>query len=87
MVGYGFGISDVRVTLDGGSEIDCLQKIHPVGRYVAAGFAGSVRIGFGMIEALSQRMCFKDERLSCDPLSLAQEWPGAARTGVCKVSA
>ena len=42
MFGYGFGISDVRVTLADGSEVDCLQKIYPIGRHVAAGFAGSV---------------------------------------------
>ena len=53
MFGYAFGISDVRVTL-GGTEIDCLQKIYPVGRWVAAAFAGSVKIGFAMIDMLSK---------------------------------
>jgi hypothetical protein len=43
--GYGFGILDIRITLGYGSEADCLQKIFPVGRWVAAGFAGSVQIG------------------------------------------
>ncbi|WP_260736442.1 hypothetical protein [Tunturiibacter lichenicola] len=46
--GYAFGISDVRVTLGDKTEIDCLQKIYPIGRYVAAAFAGSVKIGFAM---------------------------------------
>jgi hypothetical protein len=44
-MGYGFGISDVRVTLGDGTEADCLQKLYPIGRYLAAGFAGSVAIG------------------------------------------
>jgi hypothetical protein len=46
MFGYGFGLSDIRVTLGDGSEVDCLQKIYPVARWVAAGFSGSVKIGF-----------------------------------------
>jgi hypothetical protein len=54
--GYGFGISDVRVTPRNGSEVDCLQKIHPVGRYIAAGFAGDVYIGFAMVEELRKLM-------------------------------
>lgn len=35
--------------------LDCLQKIHPLGRFVVGGFAGSVRIGFAIMETLSKR--------------------------------
>jgi len=35
--------------------LDCLQKIHPLGRFVVGGFAGSVRTGFAIIETLSKR--------------------------------
>jgi hypothetical protein len=80
MFGYGFGISDIRVTLVDGSEVDCLQKIYPVGRYIAAGFAGSVRIGFAMIDELRKRANLADEKLSCDPNLVAREWPEYART-------
>lgn len=52
-LGYAVGISDIRVTFADGSERDCLQKIYPMGRFTAAGFAGSVRIGFAMLEALA----------------------------------
>ena len=45
MFGYGIGISDVRITLADGSERDCLQKIYPVGRFLAMGLAGFVPIG------------------------------------------
>lgn len=38
--------------------LDCLQKIHPLGRFVVGGFAGSIRIGFAIVEALSKR--FRD---------------------------
>jgi len=53
MFGYSFGISDVRVTLRDGVEVDCLRKIHNVGRFIAAGFAGSVKIGFAMVDELA----------------------------------
>jgi hypothetical protein len=59
MFGYSFGISDVRVTLGGNREIDCLQKVHPVGRFIAAGFAGTVRIGFEMVDGLRQLLYFQ----------------------------
>lgn len=52
--GYAVGISDVRVTFADGTERDCLQKIYPMSRFIAAGFAGSVRIGFAMLNALAE---------------------------------
>ncbi len=51
--GYAVGISDIRVTFSDGSERDCLQKIYPMARFIAAGFAGSVRIGFEMLNGLA----------------------------------
>jgi hypothetical protein len=53
MAGYAVGISDVRVTFADGRETDCLQKLYPMSRFIAAGFAGSVRIGFAMLDALA----------------------------------
>jgi hypothetical protein len=79
MFGYGLGISDVRVTLGDGSEVDCLQKIYPVGRWIAAGFAGNVYIGFAMVEELRKLAYLENERLACDPVLVAQEWPHYAR--------
>jgi hypothetical protein len=79
MFGFGFGLSDIRVTLGDGSERDCLQKIYPVGRYIAAGFAGSVQIGFAMIDELRRRANLADEKLSCDPNLVARDWPQFAR--------
>jgi hypothetical protein len=52
-LGYAVGISDIRVTFNDGSERDCLQKLYAMSRFIAAGFAGSVRIGFAMLEALA----------------------------------
>jgi hypothetical protein len=79
MFGYGFAISDVRVTLQNGSEVDCLQKIFGVGRHVAAGFAGSVQIGFAMIDEFRRLADICDERIACDPQSIAADTPGQAR--------
>jgi hypothetical protein len=42
---YGAMMSDVRVTFSNGRTLDLLQKAYPVGPYIVAGFAGSVRIG------------------------------------------
>jgi hypothetical protein len=78
MFGYGFGISDIRVRL-GDAEVDCLQKIYPVARWVAAGFAGSVKIGFAMIDELSRIGNAIEEPYAIVPAVLAQEWPAYAR--------
>ncbi|MGA2436642.1 MAG: hypothetical protein ABSG25_15310, partial [Bryobacteraceae bacterium] len=86
MFGYGLGISDVRVTLGDDREFDCLQKIHPVGRWIAAGFAGSVRIGFAMVEELRQWMYSEDDRIAYEPLSVAEGWPHCARQVFSKFS-
>jgi hypothetical protein len=52
--GYGVMMSDVRVTFGDGSERDLVKKAYPVGRFIVAGFAGSIRIGFQMIESLKE---------------------------------
>ncbi len=52
-MGYAVGISDIRVTFADGSERDCLQKVYPIARFIAAGFAGSVKIGFAMLGGLA----------------------------------
>jgi hypothetical protein len=60
-------------------EKDCLQKIYPVGQYLAAGFAGSVQIGFEMIRSLKKGLRLEDPSLAWDPTVIAQEWPMTAR--------
>lgn len=50
---YAVGISDIRVTFADGREKDCLQKLYPMSRFISAGFAGSVQIGFAMLDALA----------------------------------
>jgi len=75
MFGYGIGISDVRVTLEDGSQHDCLQKMYPVGRFMAMGFAGSVRIGFAMLEELSSLLGAAGEDQMWNPNDVAEWWP------------
>jgi hypothetical protein len=77
--GYGFGISDVRVTLGDGTERDCLQKVHQVGQFIAGGFAGSVRIGFAMLETLAALLHTDNKESAWDPKAVAEWWPQDAR--------
>jgi len=51
--GYAVGLSDIRVTV-ADQQFDCLQKVYPISRFVAAGFAGSVAIGFEMVSELQR---------------------------------
>ncbi len=67
LFGYGFGISDVRVTFGDDTEVDCLQKIHPVGQWIAAGFAGSVQIGFAMVNELRRFLRVESKDIAWDP--------------------
>lgn len=52
--GQGIMVSDIRVTFKSGNVpfLDCLQKIHYIGRFAVAGFAGSVKIGFRQIDMM-----------------------------------
>jgi hypothetical protein len=77
--GYAAGISDVRVTLEDGTEHDCLQKIYPVGRFIAMGFAGSVIIGFEMVDRLTDLLRSDDPKKAWDASAIAEWWPGDAR--------
>jgi len=78
MLGYGVGLSDIRVTLSDGREIDCLQKIYGVGNFLAAGFAGSVAIGFALVDRLTELLTCGPEG-AWDPVAVAEWWPQDAR--------
>lgn len=79
IVGYAVGLSDIRVTLCDGSERDCLRKIYPVGRMLALGFAGSVAIGFAMVERLATLLGGAAPGMGWDPTIVADWWPADAR--------
>ena len=57
--GYAVSLSDIRVTFrnsDVPTELDCVQKVHAVGPFVALGFSGSVKIGFAQVERLRREL-------------------------------
>jgi hypothetical protein len=82
LLGYAVGISDIRITFgppDSRQERDCLQKIYSVGQDLAAGFAGSVEIGFAMIGSLQKALKLEDQSLAWNPKSVAEQWTSHAR--------
>jgi len=53
--GYAAALADVQVSLPkGGPKFDALLKVHHVGPFLALGFAGSVKIGFEMVDSLRE---------------------------------
>ncbi len=78
-MGYAVGISDIRVTYKNGIERDCVQKIYPVSRFIAAGFAGSVKLGFAMIEALAILLREPDEGTAWIPEEVADCFSESAK--------
>ena len=71
-IGYAVGVSDIRVRLRTGQERDMLQKLYPMARFVAAGFAGSVRIGFSMLKELADQLPRIPEDHSFVPQTVAE---------------
>jgi hypothetical protein len=54
--GTAFLVADVRVTWPTGASADVVQKVHVVGNHVIAGFSGSVRLGFALVERLKREL-------------------------------
>src|SRR5579872_3264411 len=77
--GSAIGVSDIRVSFADGSTKDCLLKIFPVGRDIALGFAGSVRIGFSMVEYLARLLSQAGPDQAWDPVAVAEWWEKDAR--------
>lgn len=76
--GYAMVLSDIRVTLADGSEVDCLRKIYPVAENIVAGFAGSVWIGFHALQRLGERLVVP-EGYGWDPSVAAEKASEALR--------
>jgi len=77
--GYGVGISDIRVSWSTGYLKDCLQKVYPVGNFIIAGFAGSVLLGFKMINDLKQFLILDKPNEAWIPEWVAIKWYRRAR--------
>jgi hypothetical protein len=52
LLGYGVMVSDIRVRFASGQKADIVKKAYPVGPFIVAGFAGSVLIGFKLLDSL-----------------------------------
>lgn len=76
-------VSDICVTFDRGDTkeyYDGLQKIYPVGRYILAGFSGSVGIGFRLIERLQYELAKAPPDHAWSLSQIAHRWwPRLAR--------
>ena len=83
LLGYGVMVSDVRVSWDDdGTEADLLRKAYRVGPFLLAGFAGSVNIGFQLIDSLQGFLIPQDNSTSSawKPEWVAEHWyPEAAQ--------
>ena len=69
--GYSILVSDIRVSWADGTERDCLQKIYKVGDDFLCGFAGSVKLGFILLDTLAAQLPRKQQQT---PLFLAHNW-------------
>ncbi len=52
--GYCYAFSDIQVSWGNGFSLDCLQKFYQLSDNIGAGFAGSVSLGFKMLNNLSE---------------------------------
>lgn len=71
-------VSDVQVTFTSQQGIrnyrDCLQKIYPLGNYLIGGFAGSVKIGFAVIERLKHELTTNSDEHFWDLEVIGNTW-------------
>jgi len=81
--GYGALYSDVQVTFPDGHTADLVQKAYPLSNFIAAGFAGSVRIGFTLLQSLSNAMNLPAKVLNThawEPKWVSHKWAPIAKS-------
>lgn len=81
--GYGALYSDVRVSFPDGRTADLVQKAYPLSNFIAAGFAGSVRIGFTLLQSLGDALSLPSKALEThawEPKWVSQKWAPIARS-------
>jgi hypothetical protein len=74
MFGYGIIISDICVTSPTKTTADIIRKVFPVCKYIGAGFAGNVCLGFKLIDDLKEFLFLKDRNKIWDPLWVSENW-------------
>lgn len=74
-------LSDTRVTFASGQTRDMVRKAYSIGRFMAAGFAGSVAIGFDLIRNLTLNLQLPAAAQDnvWEPDWVAREWSPIAR--------
>ena len=76
--------SDVQVTFPDGRTTDLVQKAFPLTNSMAAGFAGSVRIGFSLLDSLASFLKLPPEidpnQVGWDPRWVSVNWAPLARS-------
>ena len=75
-------LSDVQVTFSNGKTMDLVQKAYPLGNFIVAGFSGSVKIGFALLESLNKLLQLppdKQKTHAWNPVWVANEWSSTAK--------
>jgi hypothetical protein len=73
----------VRVTFRDGTTRDVIQKAYPLSNFLAAGFAGSVRIGFDLLSTLTECLRMPPEAIrttAWEPCWVAEKWAPVAKS-------
>ncbi|QBR83750.1 hypothetical protein E3983_04900 [Legionella israelensis] len=81
LFGYGLILSDIQVSV-GKERFDILQKAYPLSNFISGGFAGSVKIGFMLLQSLSDTLEIPREyqqTFAWDPIKIANAWSPRAR--------
>jgi hypothetical protein len=83
--GYGMLISDIQVTFPNSITMDVIKKAYSIGEFIAVGFAGSVKIGFSLLDSL-QVFLYKHagcqilpDGYAWDPMFVATHWSKIAQ--------
>jgi hypothetical protein len=92
MFGHALIFADVCVTFRTSQQVihhDLVQKIHPVGQFMAAGFSGSVRLGFMLLQDLLDflRLPEDSQNQAWLPDWVVENWAGNARAAFQKAPA
>ncbi len=69
--GHAIGISDIRVTIPGRGEFDCLQKIYRIAGNMALGFAGNVQIGLEVVAKITTGLNIEEYNKLWNPYYIA----------------
>ena len=79
---YAALISDVQVTFSDGRTADLVRKAYPVGPYIVGAFAGSVYIGFALLQSISDYLRLPADappNSAWEPNVVAEHWAPIAR--------